>query len=372
MKLILILFLIGAIGQIGYSMPTFNIDSFNNVDDNFLQSMMNSMDYLNKINKTIRSNKICFDKIGCFYRDGIMHHIPFFPDSPKDIKTRFHIFMANDIKHEIVMDPLDVNSNKFSGFDPNKRVAIIVHGYDNSYSNSITYDLKNSFYRYMVNDIGAVILVDWEHGAKGPLYWQACVNAQVVGRQIAYFVHENKINPKLVHLIGYSLGAQVSGFAGKYSQEVYQSKYGRITGLDAAAPLFEGHEGSYLTFKDAHYVDAIHTSIGGHLLNKQLGFTKPYAHIDFYPNGGSEQPGCENGKFTCDHASSVRFFNASIGNHCQFNGYNCHNYADYLESKCTKPDSLMGYYSDTKSQAKGTRYLATTDHYPYCKNKLSI
>lgn len=63
---------------------------------------------------------------------------------------------------------------------------------------------------------------------------------------------------------------------------------GRITGLDAAYPLYmnTGSEG-HLARTDATFVDVIHTDGG------ILGFPDPLGHVDFYPNGGKpEQPGC--------------------------------------------------------------------------------
>lgn len=39
---------------------------------------------------------------------------------------------------------------------------------------------------------------------------------------------------------------------------------------------------------DAEFVDVIHTNGGG-----LLAFDEPLGHVDFYPNGGQKQPGCE-------------------------------------------------------------------------------
>jgi len=41
-----------------------------------------------------------------------------------------------------------------------------------------------------------------------------------------------------------------------------------------------------LDFTDASYVDVMHTNAGQNGLNKDIG------HMDYYPNGGSKQPGC--------------------------------------------------------------------------------
>jgi len=63
------------------------------------------------------------------------------------------------------------------------------------------------------------------------------------------------------HLIGFSLGAHVAGFAGKKVQESgKQLKVGRITGLDPASPGFDFDSPDVRLDKaDAKFVDVIHT-----------------------------------------------------------------------------------------------------------------
>ena len=89
--------------------------------------------------------------------------------------------------------------------------------------------------------------------------------------------HEKKIDSKNYHLIGFSLGAHVAGFTGMEIKNI-----SRITGLDPAAPLFEGYpERVRLDPSDAHFVDVIHSN-GDSFLRGGLGSFDPLGHMGKY------------------------------------------------------------------------------------------
>jgi len=56
--------------------------------------------------------------------------------------------------------------------------------------------------------------VDWGPGSAVPNYVRAAANTRLVGRQLAKLIRSLNVPLEKVHLIGFSLGAHVAGFAG--------------------------------------------------------------------------------------------------------------------------------------------------------------
>lgn len=110
--------------------------------------------------------------------------------------------------------------------------------------------------------------VDWSKGAKTVIYNQAVANTRVVGAALGYFINSLSkflgTNLKTIHIIGHSLGAHASGYAGEKFQT---KKIGRITGLDPAGPDFRDDDNNVrLDSTDADYVDVVHTDYGNVIL----------------------------------------------------------------------------------------------------------
>ncbi|KAJ1140218.1 hypothetical protein NDU88_006576, partial [Pleurodeles waltl] len=141
------------------------------------------------------------------------------------------------------------------------------------------------------------ICVDWQGGSR-TLYSQASNNIRVVGAEIAYFINILSArfghSPSKVHIIGHSLGSHVAGEAGKRRPGV-----SRITGLDPAQPYFQGTPVEVrLDPSDAALVDVIHTDSGPFIPNLGLGMSQLAGHLDFFPNGGVQMPGCKRNIFS--------------------------------------------------------------------------
>ncbi|KAI1296586.1 Pancreatic lipase-related protein 2 [Halotydeus destructor] len=174
----------------------------------------------------------------------------------------------------------------------------------------------------------AVILVDWRRGATPSLcdgyfipyicqYDMAVTTTGIVGREVGilahYLVANKKVTADNVHLIGFSLGAQISHYGANWFTKLQLRKedncqvvkVGRITGLDPAAPKFQPVPGSYLSKDDAHFVDVVHTSSVENdgqfndMVSGRFGMSMNVGHVDVYLNGGRVQPTC--GGIACHH-----------------------------------------------------------------------
>ncbi|CAF1115408.1 unnamed protein product [Rotaria sordida] len=198
------------------------------------------------------------------------------------------------------------------------------------------------------------------------------------------------------HVIDHSLGSYIAGCAGKRVVGL-----GRISGLDPTGPYFENTDPAVrLDPTDALFVDVIHTD-GAHNLLLGLGSLQRMGHVDFFPNGGVDQPNCSRtpGKILnlilqirtmniegflitslCSHLAAVYFFTDSIRNRCSYVGYSCPNFDDFNSGKCslecddkTHQCNRMGYWTSPNG-GKGDLYLKTqaANAFPYCINHYQI
>jgi Ca2+-binding RTX toxin-like protein len=161
---------------------------------------------------------------------------------------------------------LDINQP--FGTTADKNTYVIIHGFQNQGGNQVDTggNPNNQFTpeTWMSERAKAlrerepdanIILVDWEDGSKPALgvpllpdqvpilnlstYDRAASNTREVGDQLAQYLKARNLDPNKIELMGHSLGAHVSGFAGAKYKELTGQELNRITGLDPAGPNFE-------------------------------------------------------------------------------------------------------------------------------------
>nr|XP_034372384.1 pancreatic triacylglycerol lipase isoform X2 [Arvicanthis niloticus] len=320
----------------------------------------------------VAGREVCYDKVGCFSDDApwsgtIDRPLKALPWSPSQINTRFLLYTnenQNNYQVGIAQITSDASSIRNSNFKTNRKTRIIIHGFiDKGEENWLSNMCKNMFQVESVN----CICVDWKGGSRAT-YTQATQNVRVVGAEVALLVNVLQSNlgysPNNVHLIGHSLGSHVAGEAGKRTF----GAIGRITGLDPAEPYFQGTpEEVRLDPTDAQFVDAIHTDAAPIVPNLGFGMSQTVGHLDFFPNGGVEMPGCQKNVLSqivdidgiwegsrnfaaCNHLRSYKFYTDSIVNPTGFAGFSCSSYNVFSANKCFPCGSggcpQMGHYAD--------------------------
>lgn len=219
------------------------------------------------------------------------------PQSPDSLKPEFRLFTRKNLNHYQFLTFYDQDALSKSNFDPKKKTKLIIHGF---LSNSEYEWIERIKKAYLQIEDCNVIKVDWRRG-NGMPYSQAVGNTRIVGMMVGKFLEmASKVGAAFdsFHIIGDSLGAHIAGFAGKY----LKGKIGQITGLDPAGPYFQELDdpSAHLWHTDAQFVEVIHTDGRDKYYDKKrdrilsIGTNKTLGHVDLFPNGGKQQPACEN------------------------------------------------------------------------------
>ncbi|XP_069695722.1 phospholipase A1-like isoform X2 [Periplaneta americana] len=284
-----------------------------------------------------------------------------------------------------------------SFYDVSKHTLFYIHGWTQSANDSRLDDLRDAI---LTNVDVNVVLVDWGTTSNLP-YVQAVSNSRIVAAQLTrlcnYLINKGS-SPSQFHLIGISLGAHIAAYVAKSIPEIY-----RITGLDPAQPLFHGYNKEVRLHKDdAWFVEVAHTN-GRPAALLGFGIYEPIGDVDFYFNGGWDQPGCINdgnyrafaeleaGNYSlredlhvrlfCPHVRSLLYYIEAIGNlNCLFWGVKRHSSSTVINilsggylarsvtyhSDCTiESCTPFGLYT-VSYPARGTFDVATSYASPFC------
>ncbi|XP_042863117.1 pancreatic lipase-related protein 2-like [Penaeus japonicus] len=321
----------------------------------------------------MRSAVVCAVLVGLLHVSCASQGIP----TPEDIS--FTLFSRSNRNGGIDIHYTDANVD--AHFDGSRRTVAIAHGFqEDGYDSGWMEAVKN-----LILDVtdANVIRVNWKTLAAAPRYDLAAADTSFVGKELASLLedlkHRGGLSPADVHLVGFSLGAQVMGVAGHNFKTV-----DRITGLDPAYPLFgEAALQDRLDSSDASFVDVIHTN-SGPLLTGHLSFLDPVGHVDFYPCGGHDQRGCQNlidnvlenlADLTlddidaCSHGRAPEYFIQSLST-TDFIGFKCANYDDFERGNCLSDTNTLGWNVDRNN--KGIFYMDTLTGSPFVASQATI
>ncbi|KAL9894027.1 pancreatic triacylglycerol lipase-like [Glossina fuscipes fuscipes] len=244
-----------------------------------------------------------------------------------------------------------------SNFDAAKPTRIVIHGWIQNYLFPMNINIRDAWLGVGEYNI---IVVNWDR-AQDPNYIAAVAAVPSVGERISkfidYLVLEKGVSLDTLHVIGHSLGAHVAGYVGKH---IKSGQIFTIIGLDPAQPFFSADSPeTRLNETDAYYVEAIHTNAG------VLGFLKPIGKSDFYPNGGSSQPGCFLLDFlggVCSH-NRVSDYYAEAVKMDNFLAIRCESYEAAVGGKCGST------YSSVRMAAKTNAYVVKGEYYVPIKQR---
>lgn len=375
------------------------------MNQSYIQNENSYNYYFLQIGKDTNATK-CYGIYGCFKlsEPWTSEHRPvsLFPEELEKIEPRYPMYTRKHRHKPVVFNLNDVDHTvDISGMDAMKPIYLIAHGY---MEGGGIYWIKEMTNELLELHDCTVIVVDW-HGGSSPPYTQAVANIRLVGAMTAQLLgeisrHTGYLKMDHVHCIGHSLGAHMCGYVGYTLQDVFNLTLGRISGMDPAEPHFaKAKRPVRLDRSAARYVDVVHTD-ASQFIRGGLGITESIGHVDYYPNGGTNQPGCgrsvtyyikaENGSFFkgmrkflgCNHMRSHQFFFESIRPKCSFMSVTCNSYQDFESGDCFDcgrnkekciPFGFHGrahyekHVGNRKRHTSLTQYLMTSDTEPFCR-----
>lgn len=346
----------------------------------------------------------CYGQYGCFsIAYPWTEHRPdnYFP-APESMNVQYATFTRRNRRIPVLLHANNTEQIRIANIDSRGPFYLISHGFLEGGHKLWIEKMSDALLDLEGNEAATVFVVDWRSGSQPP-YGQAVANIRLVGVMTAHLIHNiydilGLSNLDNFHFIGHSLGAHLGGYCGHALQTKWNLKLGRITGLDPAAPYFTDTVTIVrLDRSDAKYVDIIHSNAMP-LYFSGFGISEPIGHVDFYPNGGSTQPGCKSGavggsdnemyqhvvkRVGCNHERSYLYFTESINPSCPFMGVQCESFEAFQAGNCTACGNKhhcipMGYHSDKiykRLQQSGlvdtysniALYSLTGGSSPYCR-----
>ncbi|XP_063829124.1 pancreatic lipase-related protein 2 [Ostrinia nubilalis] len=287
------------------------------------------------------------------------------------VDIQYKLFTRANPRIFQVLQPGTAADLQRSAFDFTRSTIIYLMGFSESTNGPSTTTLRDT---YLTAGDYNFIAVDWSRLIAFPWYITAVRNTHYMGMHLANFVEflqRAGVPASSLHVIGFSLGAEAAGFAGK-DLRARGIRLGRITGLDPAYPgyRFTNRDG-HLSKGDALFVDVIHSNPG------ILGFPQPLGDVDFYANPGSWiQPGCwvnqliRNNQlryiYGCSHNRAWRLYAESILNPTGFPATLCRSWRRDTDECSSSVDGYLGFAA--RPPMAGKMFVETNERPPFARN----
>lgn len=245
------------------------------------------------------------------------------------------------------------------------QIIFIIHGWMEHGNVTWYKQLTEALLRQNENNI--IFQVDWSRGSR--MQRDAAVKNNkptgiIIGTFISNLIVHNLLSHSQIHVIGFSMGGQVSGFAAKTVKELTNQKIGRITALDPSGRSYNGRPAEErLNPEDAEVVAVIHTD------PTNIGFNDSCGTVDLFVNGRVHvQPGCPDEidlielKY-CSHFRAFRYLIEGVNNN-RFIGTKCETYNKFEEGQCVGNEEL-NFVDVVSPDARGVYYVKTRPKPPF-------
>jgi Lipase len=207
------------------------------------------------------------------------------------------IFYGDSSSDSVIF--LDGNETAFSTvsttyFDPAKPTKLHIHGWSESAQSESTLTIVNA-YLTRKSEFNVVVF-DWSPISLTRSVFLVPYEVHAVAQQAFLILTRLTINgfkPAQTHLSGFSFGNTIAGYVARNFKSKNAVTFPRLTVLDPPNlyktfdPLYLINIISRVSRNDATFVDVIHTNYD------QIGDKPTRGHIDFWPNNGTAQPGCQ-------------------------------------------------------------------------------
>lgn len=251
-----------------------------------------------------------------------------------------------------------------ASFNVNRNTAIYHYGFSQTENSDNVREVINA---YVGANTFNFIFIFYDN-----LTTNTVANARAIGDALAaaYIrLCDNGVPASRLHLVGFSLGAQIQAIASRNVQTLTNRRLvvGRLTGLDPGQIQdtlirFTGR----LSSADAAFVDSIHTEGVG------LGDHQSIGHVSYWVNGGVEQPFCTSSintvRQTCSHNFAPTAWAESVRARAQiFPSLQCASWANFISHSCNSaPTGHMGAHTSTA--LRGRFFLRTNNSSPFSRN----